>query len=108
MYRTTGVVVVSLVAVTLVAIDALFDTDPVPVAGAVELTGTAPPASPPAAGFFVVPSRVVDFRESDSTGDDDSDASDFESAPPTSPPPVDDLDDSFDDLDGSDDSADDD
>ena len=51
---------------------------PVPVAGAVQLTGTAVPATGSTSdGFFIVPPRVVDFSDfdpddlDDDLGDDD-------------------------------------
>lgn len=54
--------------------------DPVPVAGAVQLTGTAVPATGSTSdGFFIVPPRVVDFSDldpddlDDDLGDDDDD-----------------------------------
>lgn len=79
---------------TFVASD-LLEPQAVPVATAIELSGTAPATGPPIDGFFIVPPRVVDFRElsdDDSAGDDDQSPVELGG---------DDPDDSFDDSDDS-------
>ncbi|HSJ29466.1 MAG TPA: hypothetical protein VLB67_14760 [Acidimicrobiia bacterium] len=85
--------VVVLVGVVGVGIADVLAPDPVPVAGAIDLSGEAPPVRPTLDGFFVVPPRVVDFRED---ADDDSD--DEPAVTPGVPSQDDSPDDSPDDL----------
>ena len=72
MNRLAWIAVVALVGLLAFAVGKLLDSDSVPVAGAVELIGTAPTDRPLPEGFFIVPPRVVDFRGDPDGGDDSS------------------------------------
>jgi len=131
MNRLAWIAVVALGGLTAFVVNDLLDPGFVPVAQSVELSGSAPEAGPPREGFFVVPPRVIDFREqgADRTDDDPDDETDDETGnetgdspgraatPATTAPaapvqPSDDADDSIDDtfdsIDDSDDTVDDD
>lgn len=71
MNRLAWIAVVALAGLVPFLVGDLVNPVAVPVAQAVELTGTAPADRPPPEGFFIVPPRIVDFRD-DADGDDDS------------------------------------
>ena len=125
MNRLAWISVVVLAGITSLLAADLLDPDPVPIARAVELTGTVPTDRPAPDGFFIVPPRVVDFRDDQEESDESDDSSDTtgSSVPENSlddasqgpgdsdaddDPEDDDADDSPDDLDDEDDSVDDD
>lgn len=118
MNRLAWIAIVALAGVTVFVAGDLLDPESVPVAQAVELTGTVPADRPPREGFFVVPPRVVDFRDDaagpsdpseaeDSPDDQDDDGRDedvpdegaADASPDDSPDDQDDEDDSVDDDD---------
>lgn len=112
MNRLTLIAVVALLGLAAFVVGDLLDPETVPVAEAVELTGTAPEEGPARDGFFIVPPPVVDFRErsddSASVGDDadDDDADSLDDHLDDEGGSVDD--DDADSLDDEDDSVDDD
>ena len=75
MNRLAWIAIVALAGITTFVVGDLLDPESVPVAQAVELSGTAPGESPPLEGFFIVPPRVVDFRNDPEDRDDRSDPS---------------------------------
>ncbi|HVR31842.1 MAG TPA: hypothetical protein VMS74_03935 [Acidimicrobiia bacterium] len=98
MRRLAFVSVIALAGLATFVVSDLLEPEAVPVAGVIELSGTAPATSPPAEGFFIVPPRVVDFREpsdDDSAGDDDQSPAEIGGDNPDDS--LDDSDDSFDD-----------
>ena len=114
MRRLAFAAVVALAGLATFVVSDLLEPEAVPVAGVIELSGTAPATGPPVENFFVVPPRVVDFR--DPSDDDPADEDDLGAVGSTEiggdviDDSIDDsVDDSFDDSDDSaDDSADDD
>lgn len=76
MNRLAWIAIVALAGVTVFVAGDLLDPESVPVAQAVELTGTVPADRPPREGFFVVPPRVVDFRDDAAGPSDPSEAED--------------------------------
>lgn len=74
MNRLAWIAIFALAGITSLVVGDLLNPESVPVAQAVELTGTAPTDRPPPEGFFIVPPRVVDFRHADDS-DDSSDRS---------------------------------
>jgi hypothetical protein len=113
----------ALLAVAGVGVSESLSPEPVPIATPIDLSGEAPPARPALDGFFVVPPRVVDFREDDEeegtavgapsdgspgatgTSPDDSpdDTPDIDDTPDDSPDDTPDIDDSPDDSPDDDD-----
>lgn len=66
MNRLSWVVLFAFAGVAAYLAGDLLYPDPVPVANAVRLTGTTvPTAEAPREGYFIVPPRVVDFRNFD-------------------------------------------
>lgn len=106
MRRLAFVAVIALVGLAAFVVSDLLEPEVVPIAGVIELSGTAPATGPPDEGFFIVPPRVVDFR--DPSDDDPGDDDDRRGAGSTGTG-GDDVDDSIDDsFDDADDSFDDD
>ena len=77
MNRLAWIAFVALAGLISFLVGDLLNPVAVPVAQAVELSGTAPADRPPPEGFFIVPPRVVDFRDDadDSEGSTDSSGS---------------------------------
>lgn len=63
MNRYALIASIAVLGLAAFVVDDLLGPETVPVAEAVELTGTAPADGPPRDGFFIVPPPVVDFRE---------------------------------------------
>lgn len=101
MNRLAWIAILALAGITSFVVGDLLDPESIPVAQAVELSGTAPVDRPPPEGFFIVPPRVVDFRD-DAEDGDSSDPSESDQATDdrSSDQDVDDDDGPDEDLDG--------